>query len=184
MELETVDRPIAVADGGDRAGRRGRQPEEVAADGLDLVAVAHPDDRLMRDVVEQRLVRVEDTALGPPELAPRRVRLDLAPHRLADQLHAVADAENGNVQAKNGRVAVGGTRLVDARRAAREDQRQRVERADTFRRDVVANDPSERVPLADPTRDELDVLRTEIEDQYRSRCDVGIPIHASAILYQ
>ncbi len=75
-----------------------------------------------------------------------------------------------------------GARLVYARRSAGEDHRQRVELADTIRRDVVADDPRERVPLANPTRDELDVLRTEVEDEHRSRCDIGIQIHGYAAL--
>ena len=69
---------------------------------------------------------------------------------------------------------MGRARLVHARRAAREDHRQRVELADPIRRDVVADDPRERVPLANPAGDELDVLRTEVEDEYRARCDFGI----------
>ena len=70
VELEAVDRPLAVPDRGDRAGRRSRPAARKSPPGvLDLVAVAHPDDRLARDVVEQRLARVEDAALGPAELA-------------------------------------------------------------------------------------------------------------------
>ena len=48
------------------------------------------------------------------------------------------------------------------------------ELADPLGRDVVADDPRERMPLAHPARDELDVLRTEIEDEYRPFRRVGI----------
>ena len=57
------------------------------------------------------------------------------------------------------------TGLVDARRPAGEDQGQRVQLADPLGRDVVADDPREGMPLANPPGDELDVLRAEIEDQ-------------------
>ena len=59
----------------DRAGRGRGQRNEVAARRLDLVAVAHPDDRLARDVVEERLGRVEHAAFRAAELAAGRVGL-------------------------------------------------------------------------------------------------------------
>ena len=74
MELEPEEGERPVLDRGDRAGRGHGQRDEVRAGVLDLVAVAHPDDRLAGDAVEERLVGVEDPALGPAEL-PRRRRL-------------------------------------------------------------------------------------------------------------
>ena len=67
--------------------------------------------------------------------------------------------------ARRARVAPRRARLVDARRPPREDHRQRIQLADPLRRQVVADDPGEGVPLADPPRDQLDVLRAEVEDQ-------------------
>ena len=61
---------------------------------------------------------------------------------------------------------MGRARLVDARRPAGKDDRQRVQLADSLCRDVVADDPREGMPLANPARDELDVLGTEIKDEY------------------
>ena len=59
--------------------------------------------------------------------------------------------------------------LVHAPGTAREDQGQRVQLPHAFGRDVVADDPGEGVPLADPACDELDVLCSKVEDQNRSR---------------
>ena len=131
-------------------------------------------DRLARDVVEERLGRVEHAALHAPELAACRVGLDRSSHRLADQLHPVADPQDRHAQLEDRRIAVGCAGLVDARRAAGEDHRQRVQLADPLGRDVVADDPREGMALADPARDELDVLRTEIQDEYRTFSRVGI----------
>ena len=61
------------------------------------------------------------------------------------------------------------TGLVHAARTAGEDQGQRVQLPDPLGRDVVADDPREGVPLADPPCDELDVLCSEVEDQDGSR---------------
>ena len=133
---------------------------------MDLVAVAHPHDGLVRDVAKERLGRVQHTAFGAAELAGR-VALDLAPHRLAGQLHPVADPQDRQPQLEDRRIALRRSGLVDTRRTAREDQGQRVELANPLGRDVVADDPREGMPLANPARDELDILSTEIEDQIR-----------------
>ena len=173
MKLEAVDRQLAMPHRRDRAGRGRGQRQEIAAGVVDLVAVAHPDDRLARDVVEERLGRVQHAALGAAELAGRR-RIDLGPHRLAGQLHPVADPQDRHAQLEDRRIALRCPGLVDARRPAREDQGQRVQLANSLGRDVVADDPRKRMPLAHPARDELDVLSTEIQDQYGTCRRVGI----------
>jgi hypothetical protein len=38
----------------------------------------------------------------------------------------------------------------------------------------VADDPGERMVLANPARDELDVLGAEIEDEHGAFCWIGI----------
>ena len=87
VELETVDRPVAVADRGDRAGRRGRQREEVAA------AAWIWSPWLIQTIVScgtswnSGSSRSSDAALGAAELAPRRVGLDLAP--IASQISCI-----------------------------------------------------------------------------------------------
>ena len=169
MELEPVERERLVLHGGDRAGRGHGQRDEAGAGVVNLVAVAHPDDGLVRHVVEEGLGGIEDPALGPAELASRGRALDLAPQGLGRQLHAVADPQHRDAHPEERRVAVRGARLVDAARAAGEDEGQRVQLADPVGRDVVPDDPREGVPLANPAGDELDVLCSEVEDQDGSR---------------
>ena len=65
-------------------------------------------------------------------------------------------------------------RLVNARRAAGENDRQRIQLADALRRDVVADDPRKGMAFANPARNELDVLGTEIEDENGSLSRIGI----------
>src|SRR5262249_33080001 len=88
MKLQTVDRPAEVSDGRDRAGVRRGQREEVAADRLDLVAVAHPDGDFRRHPCEESFGFVDAAGL-PPELA-RLARFDLAAEYLTGELHPVA----------------------------------------------------------------------------------------------
>ena len=73
--------------------------DEIAVDGGHLIAVAHPDDGFRRHAGEQA-VGLVDAADGPAELAARR-RLDLAAEQVAGELHAVADAEDGDAEIEN-----------------------------------------------------------------------------------
>src|SRR5207253_3384014 len=135
VELDAVHRAGDVPDGGDRAGFRGGQRAEVAADGVDLVAVAHPHGRLGRVAAEERVVAVGDGEGGPAELPGGR-RGDGAAQGVAGELHPVADAQHGDVQVEHLRVALRGVRLVHARRPAGEDDALRVQLLDAFGGDV------------------------------------------------
>ncbi len=92
-----------MADGGDRTGLRCGQRHEIAVDRLHLIAVAHPDDGFGRHAGEQA-VGVVDAADGPAELAAGG-RLHLAAEQVTGQLHAVADAEHGDAEVEELRVA-------------------------------------------------------------------------------
>ena len=135
--------------------------------------MAHPDDRSRAGRRERAARTGRAHGIGAAELASGR-RIDLGPHRLAGQLHPVADPQNRQAQLEDRRIALGRSGFVDTRRPAREDQGQRVQLANALGRDVVADDPRKRMPLANPARDELDILSTEIKDQYGSRRRVGI----------
>ncbi len=155
--------------GGDRAMWRGGDRQEVAAGLVDLVAVAHPDDRVGGDVAEERVLLVEHATVGAAVLAAGRVGLDAGPQRVGGKLQAVADPQDRDAELEELRVAFRGAGLIHAPRSAREDQGQRIELADTLGRDVVPDDPREGVPLTHPTRDELHVLRAEIQDEHGPR---------------
>ena len=67
-----------------------------------------------------------------------------------------------------------GFRLVNTRWPTGKNECERVQLADTLGRYIMAHDPGEGVPLADPPGDELDVLRPEIQDQDGPRRGIGL----------
>jgi hypothetical protein len=84
---------------------------------------------------------------------------------LTGQLHAVADAQHGDVEIEQVRIAARGAGSIDAGRAAGENQAARFQLGHALRRDVVADDLTKDVQLADAAGDELAVLRAEIKDE-------------------
>ena len=164
MKLQAVDRQSAMLDRGDRASAGLGQRHEIAGDGRHLIAVAHPDFGFVGDPVEQIGVR-HDPHMGPAIFAGRSA-FDLPAQRLADQLHAVADAQHGNAQLENRRIAMRSAGFVNARRAARKNQAARGQLLHAGGRDVVPHDFAIDALLAHPPGDQLGVLRAEIEDQH------------------
>src|SRR5690606_28841009 len=129
---------------------------------VDVVAVARPDrDGLaLLETVEQ-LVGFLDHELRPAILAlPRR---DRGPARLRDELHAVADPENGYAELEQLLVQRRHVLVVHGRRAAREDDPLRQPLADEVggygRRVDLAVDAL----LADAPGNELRELRAVVE---------------------
>ena len=81
------------------------------------------------------------------------------------QLHSVANSQNRNPQGKNLRIRMRRALVVNAGRSARENNAFRAERGGFLRRNVKLDDLRINLALANPARDDLRVLRTEIEDQ-------------------
>ena len=104
------------------AGCRVRERREVAGDRVDLIAVAHPHFGVARHAGEQDVgvAAFIDRAMGPAVLADL-VALHAAAECLAHQLHSVADAEHGNAEVENRRIALRCAVGVHARRSAGED---------------------------------------------------------------
>src|SRR5262249_13433368 len=90
---------------------------------------------------------------------------DLAAGEVIGELHAVADAEHGNAEVEDFRIAGRRPLLVDAGRPARQDDAARLQLAHPFGRDAGPHELAEDVLLAHPPGDELSVLRAEVEDQ-------------------
>ena len=156
---------------------------------LDAIAVAHPHveqpvalgvDAVL-DVAQQRAVAARPD-LGVAELA------DAARHHAAAELrrhglHAVADAEHRHAElehrARRRRRARRGHRL----RAAGEDHAARTEGAHRGVAHVPGMDLAVDAELAHAARDQLRVLRAEVEDQDAVGVDVGgggAPAHPHA----
>ena len=91
-------------------------------------------------------------------------RLDLAAQVLGQQLQAVADAEHGDAELEDRGVGQRRGLRIHARRAAREDDALGLERRDFRGGRVVAQDDRIDVALADAPRNDLRVLRAEVQD--------------------
>ena len=114
-----------------------------------------------------------DAAPRPAVLAGRRA-LHRAAERLAGQLHPVADAQHGQAEAEDFRVALRRARLVHAGRPAGKDHSLRGQFANPLGGDVVPNDLAVDVLLPHPPGDQLGILRAEIQHQ---DLFVGKPLH-------
>ena len=172
MKLQTVKRQPPVLHRRHRAGVGGGQRHEIGRRLRHLIAVAHPHVDLAGHAGEQ-FVGLRDAASRPAVLARRRP-LDRAAQRLAGQVQAVADAQHRQAEAEDVRVALRRPRLVHARRPAGENQPLGGQLANPLGRDVVSHDFAVDVLLPHPPRDQLGILRPEIEHQHLF---VGKPLH-------
>ena len=166
VELHRVQGPFGILHRGDRdrvGPGRDAEPRGCPRDG---VAVAHPHLLVGGEVLEQdpRLGHVE---LGTAVLALPR-RLDLAAERLRHQLVPVADPEHRDAELEHAGVQGRRPRLVHRRGAAREHDARGRARGELGGGEVVRHDLRVDVALADPARDQLRVLRPEIDDQDRA----------------
>ncbi len=173
VKLETINRQPVMAGRGDRARRGGGQRDEIGTQVLDLVAVTHPDDNLTRDILKQRLSRIDHAAGGAAELACRG-RNDLGTQIQARQLHPVANPQDRHAQREDPRIAAGSAGFVDAGRSPRKNQGERVELAHALGRNVMTDNPRIGVPFADAPGDQLNVLGPEIENEHGTRRRVEI----------
>src|ERR1017187_8974182 len=90
---------------------------------------------------------------------------DVAAGEMIGELQAVADAQDGNAQIEEFRIAGRRPRFVNAGRPAREDDAASLQPAYPLGGDVGADELAEDVLLAHPPGNELGVLRAEVEDQ-------------------
>jgi hypothetical protein len=146
---------------------------------LDAVAVAHPDVEqavalgggVILDVAQQPRVTAR-TDLGVAVFVV--VGVDhLAAEVLGHRLHAVADAEHRHAELEHLGWHARGLVLGDRRRAAGEDHAARREIAQRGEVHVVRVEFAVDASLAHAARDQLGVLRAEVEDQDAVGVDVG-----------
>ena len=165
VKLDAVEAAGGIGDRRERGVAAGRDHAKAGRDLGQPVAVAHPDVELFRDGEGS-----EDADVFA-DLDPRgavlalAARLDFAAELMGHQLFAVTDAEHRNAEAENGGVALGRCRVVDALRAAAQDDGARVERADRGQRQRARMDLAVDVAFAHAPRDELCVLRAVVEDE-------------------
>jgi hypothetical protein len=127
--------------------------------------VAHPDDLLGREVVEE--LGLAGLELGLAELGCTRA-LDGAAEIARHELHPVADAERRDPEREDLRVEIGRTVRVDRRGAAGEDERGGAARRDLSRGEPMPDELRVNTRLAHPSRDQLAVLPPEVDHEDRA----------------
>ncbi len=166
MKQKAVKAPLVVGDRGIGRGVAGGDRAKPGRQRIDLVAVAHPHLRarpLGPQPVEQPAI-VEDIDNGAAEFL-MLAQGDAAAQFVAHRLHAVADAQHRHAELKYDAGRARCRTLGDRGRAARQDDRARVEIADLVRGDRERMDLAIDPALAQPARDQLGDLAAEIEDQ-------------------
>jgi hypothetical protein len=164
VELDAVERALGVLERRDR-GRLGRRRHgRSRRRGGDRVAVAHPDDLVRLEVAEQH-ARGLELHLRLAELRDL-VRLDRPAELTGHQLHPVADAQRRHPELEDRGVGQRRTVRVDRGGPAREDERERLTRADLVGAEPVRDELGVDARLAHSARDQLAVLPSEVEHQH------------------
>ncbi|CRF28712.1 Uncharacterised protein [Mycobacterium tuberculosis] len=125
------------------------------------IAVAHPDRLLLFKTAHQT------AGIGKINLRlavfPFRSALHFALQLMSHHLHAVANAEDRHAELVNGRIYQRRLFPVHAGRTAREDDAFRLKLADFVNRGVIWQQLAVHAQIADPARDQLVILSSEVE---------------------
>jgi hypothetical protein len=124
--------------------------------------VAHPDGLGPIEAGEEA-VTVADRDVGRPVLTVAR-RQDVAAQLVGHELGPVADPEDGDVAAPDGRIRLRRGRVVHGVRAAGQDDPLRPAAFDLRPRGVVRQELRVDIELPDAARDQLSELAAEVED--------------------
>ena len=127
----------------------------------------HPRAALFRQAARERRIR-DDFERCRAEFAVLRCD-DLAFEIARHQLHAVTDAEDRNARAVGERIDPEGVGAERALGAAGQHDRRRFAFNDLAPRRIVRQNFGVDVGLAHAARDQLAVLRAEIQDNHRGR---------------
>ena len=130
----------------------------------DEIGVAHKHVRRHGAAGKERERGVKGN--GEYAVLALRARLDRSAAEMADELHAVADAEHRDAELQHGLVAGRGIVAVYAVRSAGEDDALRRHRADLLHGHFARTDLGIDAVLAHAARDQLLVLPAEIQNQY------------------
>ena len=132
VELHAVEAAGLVSDGAGGAMLRDGTGAEALGQAGDEVAVAHPGDALLGQALEQAAggeVRLRAAVFAGRAVLRGR---DLTAERLGHELAAVADAEDRHAQREDGGIDLRGGGIIDAVRAAGEDNTFRLNFFDLF----------------------------------------------------
>src|SRR5205807_4698048 len=164
VELDAHDAGVAGESRQWGVGAAGQRMEARRQLG-DVVAVAHPDRHLGGQAREE-VPGVLHLDEGGSVFAVVGGQ-DLAAEVVSDQLHAVADPEHGDAGLERGRVDLGGAAVIDAGRAAAQDQAGRLPVLQLRPGNGAQYQLAVDACLADAPGDQLRVLGAEVEDEDR-----------------
>ena len=163
VELDAVEPALGVLEADHRRVLRGGGPPEAGGEIADAVAVAHPYGLAGGEPLEQA-PGLDDRHLGAAVLAMGGA-LDAAAQLVGHHLHAVADPQHRHAEREQLGRRGGRSLLVDALRAAREDDADGAAAADLRDRQIERVDLAVDPVLAHPAGDELGELAAEIQDE-------------------
>ena len=172
VELHAVELAfcrLERSDGGVGGGGRGRDTVRRHGDGVEM---RHPDVLLGGGARQQGAAVALDGEGGAAVLAPIGAA-DRAAILLGDQLRAVADAENRNVEVVHGRIDGDSSVGVHGIGAAAEDDAGGRLRRDLGGGGAGRDDLAVDVGFSYPTGDQLGVLGAEVDDQHLVELTVG-----------
>ena len=161
MELHGEDAPGAVFDGGDRGGGFADQLEALRQLQR-FIAMRHPDAHLGGQCLKQRRV-VAEAHLGVAVFA-LYARAHFAAEFVGNELQAVADAEHGHAERKHALVGRRRIGVVNRAWTAGKNDADRVIVLDFRQGGGTGQNGGENILLADAARNQLGILRAEIED--------------------
>jgi hypothetical protein len=173
VELEAEDRPPGVTDRGEGGVLAAGQHLEVPRQAHHAVAVTHPAPAL------GAALHLREEPMPGLDLQERAAvlvaagRLHHTPEAVGQDLEPVADPEDGKPELEDRGVQVRGPRIENARGTAGEDQPSGIPRPHLFETQAVGMDLAVDALLPDPPRDQLCVLRPEVQDQDPVAMSIG-----------
>ena len=163
VPLQAVEATLARLEGRDGGLGGGGRDGEALGRALDGVTVAHPHDLVVGGAAEQAGVTGHG-GLGVPVLAGAGTT-DCAAEGVGHGLEAVADTQDGHASLKNRGIDGGRTLLVHGRRATGQDDGRGLLGEHVRHAHGVGDDLGVDVGLTHAARDQLGVLRAEVNDE-------------------
>ena len=163
VPLQSVEATLARLEGRDGSLGGGSGDGEALGRALDGVAVAHPHDLVVGGAFEQARTR-RNRGLGVPVLAGARAT-DGAAEGVGHGLEAVADAQDGHAGLEDRGIDGGSPLLVHGGRAAGQDDGGGLLGEHVRHAHGVGDDLGVDVSLTHAARDQLGILRAEVDDE-------------------
>ena len=163
MPLQAVEATLARLEGRDGGLGGGGGDGEALGRALDGVAVAHPHDLVVGCAAEQAGVTGHG-GLGVPVLAGAGAT-DGAAEGVGHGLEAVADAQDGHAGLEDRGIDGGRTLLVHGGRTAGQDDGGGLLGEHVHHAHGVGDDLGVDVGLTHAARDQLGILRAEVDDE-------------------